>query len=58
MVFTAFVTDVCSRRIMSWRTASRMPNELPLDTLEMVACEAHAFGTSSSCEIMEPGSFE
>lgn len=33
--FTAFVTDVCSRRIVGWRTASRMPTELPLDALEM-----------------------
>ena len=35
MAFTAFVTDVYSRRIVGWRTASRMPNELPLDALEM-----------------------
>lgn len=35
MAFTAFVTDVCSRRIVGWRTASRMPAELPLDALEM-----------------------
>lgn len=35
MAFTAFVTDVCSRRIVGWRTASRMPTELPLDALEM-----------------------
>jgi putative transposase len=34
-VFTAFVTDVCSRRIVGWRTASSMPTELPLDALEM-----------------------
>lgn len=33
--FTAFVTDVFSRRIVGWRTASRMPTELPLDALEM-----------------------
>jgi putative transposase len=33
--FTAFVTDVYSRRIVGWRTASRMPTELPLDALEM-----------------------
>jgi putative transposase len=33
--FTAFVTDVCSRRIVGWRTASSMPTELPLDALEM-----------------------
>jgi putative transposase len=33
--FTAFVTDVFSRRIVGWRTANRMPTELPLDALEM-----------------------
>lgn len=33
--FTAFVTDVYSRRLVGWRTASRMPTELPLDALEM-----------------------
>jgi len=35
MAFTAFVTDVCSLRIVGWCTASRMPTELPLDALEM-----------------------
>ena len=35
MVFTAFVSDAYSRRIVGWRTASRMPTELPLDALEM-----------------------
>jgi putative transposase len=35
MVFTAFVTDVFSRRIVGWRTAASMPTELPLDALEM-----------------------
>jgi len=35
MAFTAFVTDVYSRRIVGWRTASSMPTELPLDALEM-----------------------
>ena len=35
MAFTAFVSDVCSRRIVGWRTATRMPTELPLDALEM-----------------------
>jgi putative transposase len=34
MAFTAFVTDVYSRRIVGWRTAA-MPTELPLDALEM-----------------------
>lgn len=35
MGFTAFVTDVFSRRIVGWRTTNRMPTELPLDALEM-----------------------
>ncbi len=35
MAFTAFVTDVFSRRIVGWRTMDRMPTELPLDALEM-----------------------
>jgi putative transposase len=35
MVFTAFVSDVFSRRIVGWRTAASMPTELPLDALEM-----------------------
>ena len=34
-VFTAFVSDVYSRRIVGWRCASSMPTELPLDALEM-----------------------
>jgi putative transposase len=35
MVFTAFVTDVFSRRIVGWRCAASMPTQLPLDALEM-----------------------
>ena len=35
MGFTAFVTDVYSRRIVGWRTTDRMPTQLPLDALEM-----------------------
>lgn len=35
MAFTAFVTDVFSRRIVGWRTAGSMPTSLPLDALEM-----------------------
>jgi putative transposase len=35
MRFTAFVSDVFSRRIVGWRTAASMPTELPLDALEM-----------------------
>ncbi len=33
--FTAFVTDVFSRQIIGWRTATSMPTSLPLDALEM-----------------------
>lgn len=35
MAFTAFVSDVFSRRIVGWRTASSMPTSLPLDALDM-----------------------
>lgn len=35
MAYTAFVSDVCSRRIVGWRVSSSMPTELPLDALEM-----------------------
>jgi putative transposase len=35
MAFTAFVSDVFSRRIVGWRTAASMPTSLPLDALEM-----------------------
>ncbi|MBM3676132.1 MAG: DDE-type integrase/transposase/recombinase [Actinobacteria bacterium] len=35
MVFSAFVTDVFSRRIVGWRTKATMPTELPLDAFEM-----------------------
>jgi putative transposase len=35
MAFTAFVTDVFSRRIVGWRTMRKMPTDLPLDALEM-----------------------
>lgn len=35
MAFTAFVTDVFSRRIVGWRTRNKMPTELPLNALEM-----------------------
>ena len=43
MAFAAFVADVFSRRLVGWRTADRMPTELPLDALEMalwVRCRA------------------
>jgi len=35
MRFTAFVSDVFSRRIVGWRTTTSMPTELPLDALAM-----------------------
>jgi putative transposase len=35
VAFTAFVSDVFSRRIVGWRTAASMPTSLPLDALEM-----------------------
>lgn len=35
MVYTAFVIDVYSRRIVGWRTATSMTTDLPLDALEM-----------------------
>ena len=35
MVFTAFVSDVFSRRIVGWRCSTTMPTQLPLDALEM-----------------------
>ena len=35
VAFTAFITDVFSRRIAGWRTAASMPTSLPLDALEM-----------------------
>ena len=34
-VFSAFVIDVFSRRIVGWRTKATMPTDLPLDALEM-----------------------
>ncbi len=36
-MFTAFVSDAFSRRIVGWRTASSMPTALPLDALEMAS---------------------
>jgi putative transposase len=35
MAFTAFVSDVFSRRIVGWRTSCSMPTQLPLDALVM-----------------------
>jgi putative transposase len=33
--YTAFVLDVCSRRIVGWRVAGHLRTDLPLDALEM-----------------------
>jgi len=48
MAFTAFVSDVFSRRIVGWRTAASMPTSLPLDALEMALWtrqrQGHAHG--------------
>jgi putative transposase len=35
MAFTAFVSDVFSRRIVGWCTTDSMPTALPLDALGM-----------------------
>jgi putative transposase len=48
MVFTAFVSDVYSRRIVGWRTAASMPTELPLDALEMALWTRQAAGHTDS----------
>jgi putative transposase len=47
MAFTAFVSDVFSRRIVGWRTAASMPTSLPLDALEMALWTRHRQGHSS-----------
>jgi putative transposase len=46
MAFTAFVTDVFSRRIVGWRTAASMPAGLPLDALEMALWTRTSAGQS------------
>jgi putative transposase len=48
MAFTAFVTDVFSRRIVGWRTAASMPTGLPLDALEMALWTRASAGQSTS----------
>jgi transposase InsO family protein len=47
MVFTAFVSDVFSRRIVGWRCATSMPTELPLDALEMALWTRETAGHTS-----------
>lgn len=51
MVFTAFVCDVYSRRIVGWRTASAMPTDLPLDALEMALWTRQATGHSDGSRL-------
>jgi putative transposase len=46
MVFTAFVCDVYSRRIVGSRTAARMPTQLPLDALEIALWSRTEPGTT------------
>jgi putative transposase len=46
MAYTAFVTDVFSRRIVGWRTAASMPTQLPLDALEMALWTRASAGQS------------
>ena len=41
-VYVAFVTDVFSRRIVGWRTASSMKTDLVLDALEQALWARHA----------------
>ena len=40
--YTAFVTDVCSRKIVGWRTAASMTADLVTDALEMAISPAAA----------------
>ena len=48
MAFTAFVTDVFSRRIVGWRTAASMPAGLPLDAPEMALWTRTSAGQSAA----------
>jgi putative transposase len=48
MAFTAFVSDVFSRRIVGWRTTSSMPTSLPLDALEMALWTRQRAGHTDS----------
>ena len=50
-VFTAFVTDVYSRRIVGWRTATSMPTTLPLDALEMALWTRQSAGQAAAGRI-------
>ena len=46
-VYTAFVFDVFSRRILGWRVATTMTTPLVLDCLEMALWTRHTEGTPS-----------
>ncbi len=54
MAFTTFVTDVYSRRIVGWRTMSKMPTELPLDALEMALWVRDRAGQDATGLIQHP----
>lgn len=38
-VYVAFVTDVCSRKILGWKVASSLRTDLALDALNMAICQ-------------------
>ena len=38
-VYVAFVTDVCSRKILGWKVASSLHTDLALDALNMAICQ-------------------
>lgn len=44
MAYTAFVIDVCTRKIVGWKTSTTMSTDLPFDALEMAL---HARGKNS-----------
>jgi putative transposase len=50
-MFTAFVSDAYSRRIVGWRTAASMPTQLPLDALEMALWVRSGAGQESRTEV-------
>mgnify|MGYP000724263211 CR=1 FL=1 len=38
-VYVAFVTDVCSRKILGWKVASSLHTDVALDALNMAICQ-------------------
>lgn len=44
MAYTAFVIDVCTRKIVGWKVSTSMSTDLPYDALEMAL---HARGTTT-----------